>query len=322
MNHVAGKQVGATGGILIGSSDDHMVIGGVRLDLDRLINRDFLNPDSVDALRCRFQSAKPFPHLVLDHLFDAKLLDLVRDEFDLYPSEGWTFAGRKYEKIHRLLPKPKLGPAAQLYFSIINSGWFIEFLSQVTGVENLIPDPQLYGGGMHETRNGGLFEIHLDFNKHHKTLLANEMVFITYLNKDWQASWNGALELWDADTRSCTAEVLPEFGRTVILLYGLKSLHGHPRPLNAPEGLTRRSVAAYYYTNRQAKQICHEQHGTLFFVDGIARRSDMIRQFIKNILPPVALRSTENAKQTVKRLLPAPVLRAIRRMQAMISSNG
>ena len=41
MKHIAMKLDGATGDILIGSSDDLIVIRGVRLDLNRLINCGF-----------------------------------------------------------------------------------------------------------------------------------------------------------------------------------------------------------------------------------------------------------------------------------------
>ena len=112
---------------------------------------------------------------------------------------------------------------------IINSCWFIEFLSHVTGVDNFIPDPLFYGGGLHdETRNGGRFEIHIDFNKHYQALLDNEIVIINYLNKDWQASGRrvGIMGCWHAQSE---VEVLPERGITVILRHDLKSLRKYIR---------------------------------------------------------------------------------------------
>jgi hypothetical protein len=104
-----------------------------------------------------------------------------------------------------------------------------------------------------ETRNGGRFEIHIDFNKHYQALLDNEIVIINYLNKGWQASGRrvGIMGCWHAQSE---VEVLPERGITVILRHDLKSLHEYTRPLRTPENLKRRSVFANYYTNRQTKK--------------------------------------------------------------------
>lgn len=303
------------------NESDYVVIRGVRLDLNCLVDKDFLKQDSVIELNNRFQNGKPFPHLVLDNLFDTKLLDLVHDEFDMCKKEDWVLFSSKNEKIYRTPPKPLLGNAAELYFSTISSSRFINFLSQVTGIENLIPDPQLVGGGMHEVREGGKFAIHIDFDKHRKSLLDNELVFITYLNKNWQASWNGALELWDADKCIRTVKVLPEFGRTIIFRHSNKSLHGHPRPLKTPEGITRRSVTCYYYSNRQAEHNILKRHSTLFFVDGKIDRLEVIRRFIINAMPNVVLLSVDTVKQNVKKRLPAKVLQSIRRMKGWDDVN-
>ena len=191
------------------SASDYVVIRGVHIELNRLVNRNFFEPEKVARFRAQFQCAKSFPHIVFEDLFDPKLLELVHEEFDLFRDRDWRLVEGKHEEVQRSPPKPKLGPATQLYFSQINSGWFMDFLSGITGVINLIPDPQFYGGGMHETRNGGRFEIHVDFNLHHQTMLDNEMALITYLNKNWKPEYGGALELWDADTRSCFERYSP-----------------------------------------------------------------------------------------------------------------
>lgn len=70
---------------------------------------------------------------------------------------------------------------------------------------------------------------------------------IVYLNDDWQESYGGHLQLWDADMKHCVKKVLPNFGRVVIFRTDMKSNHGHPDPLTCPPGRTRKSLATYYY---------------------------------------------------------------------------
>jgi hypothetical protein len=45
----------------------------------------------------------------------------------------------------------------------LNSGPFIRFLETATGIEHLLPDPHLSGGGIHLSRHGGHLGVHADF---------------------------------------------------------------------------------------------------------------------------------------------------------------
>ena len=88
-----------------------------------------------------------------------------------------------------------LGPASRIYFVIVNSGWFTELLSSLTGVQELVVDQTLRFGGLHESRRGGKFSIHRDFERNACTGLKNEMALLTYLNEHWEPQWNGANRL-------------------------------------------------------------------------------------------------------------------------------
>ena len=69
-------------------------------------------------------------------------------------------------------------------------------LCAVTGIDDLIVDPTLFGGGMHAMPSGGRFDLHTDFQQHPRTKLDNRLVLITYLNPDWREDYGGMLELW------------------------------------------------------------------------------------------------------------------------------
>jgi hypothetical protein len=55
---------------------------------------------------------------------------------------------------------------APLLLYHFNSITFLEFLSNVTGIENLLPDPSFEGGGLRQIVRGGKLGIHAGFNKH------------------------------------------------------------------------------------------------------------------------------------------------------------
>lgn len=163
---------------------DFVSIRGVCLPRGELVNPALFAPGQRERLREQLVSAIPFPHLVLENTFHPTLLELVAEEFDALPSTYWAEVKTPYESTRRSVLGAALGPASQLYFDIINSGWFIDWLSSITGVPYLLPDPKLFGGGLHESRTGATFAVHRDFNRHRHLGLRNEMVFITYLNKD------------------------------------------------------------------------------------------------------------------------------------------
>ena len=217
-------------------------------DSDDFFAPGALSKQNVSALRRQFANARPFPHVVIDGLFRPEFLDRVLDDYTA-GFHDWVHYDTANEVKTGTRPNAKLGRGSQRYFDVIHRGQFIQFLTGVTGIQGLLPDPSLFGGGLHKIECGGRFSPHIDFNKHPVTLLDNRLVFITYLNKGWQASYGGARELWDLETKQAVEEVVPVFGRSILFAHSSISLHGHPNPVMTPDKRARRSVAAYYYTN-------------------------------------------------------------------------
>jgi 2-oxoglutarate-Fe(II)-dependent oxygenase superfamily protein len=259
-------------------------IRGVDLPQDKLVDSNLFEPAARTALRERLVRALPFPHLVLEGVFNPGLLNLIRGEFDSIGDGAWEAHRDTHENTHRSMMGARLGPASQLYFDIVNSGWFTEWISSITNVPYLLPDPKLFGGGLHESRTGGHFAVHRDFHYHRFVGLKNEMVFITYLNKDWRPEWGGALELWDRERKQCEVRIQPEFGHSVLMLHGPASFHGHPTPLSIPEGQTRRSVTAYYYTSPHADQPTEDEIGSRFLSAG---RLYELKRLARMLTPPL-----------------------------------
>lgn len=266
------------------TAENFVTIRGRRLDLDDLVDKRLHDENYLQELRERVKSAQPFQHCVEDGWFNPILLELVLEEFDDKADPAWRVISDKYQTTRRWVVGSNLGPASQLYFSIVNAGWFVRMLSFITGVDQLVVDSQLHSGGLHETKPGGRFGIHRDFDRHVHTGLHNEMVLITYLNKQWQPEWNGALELWDPTASQKVSSIEPEFGRTIIMLHGKSSFHGHPNPLTPPEGVVRRSLAAYFYTNRFAERDRAARASSKFL---FLTSSDRARRIGRAIMPPI-----------------------------------
>ena len=203
----------------------------------------------ADAHSAGYQTADPFPHVVIDDFLPAEVIDRVNAEFPGPGDEAWhRFKGDQEVKLAtddlRLIPA-----FTQQLLDQFNSGAMIDFLEQLTGISGLIPDPHLWGGGLHQIETGGLLKVHSDFNWHDQLLLDRRLNLIVYLNDDWDPSWGGALELWNRDMTSCRQRVVPVANRCVVFSTTDYSFHGHPEPLACPPDRTRRSLALYYYSN-------------------------------------------------------------------------
>jgi len=238
--------------------------------------------------------AKPFPHAVFDDFFDPELLELVLAEFPKPGQIKWqSFDNNEEVKLASAL-ESSFGPVTRLLMYHLNSKTFLQFLSAVTGIDNLIPDPGFEGGGLHQIVPGGKLGVHADFNKHRDYNLDRRLNLLLYLNKDWPAEYGGNLELWDRSMTRCEAKVAPLFNRVMVFGTTDFTYHGHPDPLQCPQGMTRKSLALYYFTNGRPAEEVTGEHSTIFkerFADEFKPAPERrLRRFAADLLPPIITR--------------------------------
>jgi hypothetical protein len=261
---------------------DTITISGRAIAFDSLLNADIV--DEAETLHDAFKAADPFPHIVLDGLFSPDLLDAICEDFEDVSARQMKRRKTANEYTFRSKADTVIPLSAQLYFDTVNSNRFVQFLSVLTGIPALVTDPYLRNGGMHESRDGGKFDMHIDFTKHPVTNLDNRLVMITYLNRGWQDSFGGVLELWNAKEQRCVRKVVPEFGRTIIFEQTPDSLHGHPDPIRTPDGRKRRSLATYFYSNGRDDGAAQSRHDTHFVAP---QGSSAWVKAAKYVLPPI-----------------------------------
>lgn len=263
------------------------------LTLDRFLPLERMNELAVSA-NTEYRNAKPYPHVVFDNFFDPEILDQVLGEFPAPSAIRWQQFDNAHEIKLASAAETSFGPATRLLMYHLNSITFLEFLSKVTGIENLIPDPTFQGGGLHQIVRGGKLGLHADFNNHSRYNLDRRLNLLVYLNKNWREDYGGHLQLWDRDMRNCEAKVLPVFNRVMVFGTTDYTFHGHPDPLQCPEGMTRKSLALYYFSNGRPSEELSGEHSTLFRArdekDFALSRQQRIRNIVSDILPPIVSR--------------------------------
>ena len=261
----------------------------------------------ADGKRDAYASAHPFPHIVIDGFLPDEVLDGVLAEFPKPHQADWFAFDSPLERKLATKDDSTMGEATRHLFTELNSGPFIDFLERLTGIDGLVPDPHLIGGGLHQIERGGHLKVHADFNRHPRTGLERRLNLLLYLNRSWREEYGGALELWSRDMSTSEAQILPVFNRCVVFSTTDTSYHGHPEPLGCPEGETRKSMALYYYSKGRPGE-AGDEHNTLFQ----ARPGEQLPVDEVEESPP----PRERFKAGVRRVAPPILLDALRRLRA------
>ncbi len=216
--------------------------------------------------RPHYLSASPWPHAVFDDFLPETVAQNILEEFPSPDYPMWL--DWKVRDPENQPKKQGIGHASNLELAspiihniifAFNSFPFLNFLENLTAIEQLLPDPYLNGGGIQQVLNGGKLSVHTDFNRIESLGLYRRINILLYLNKDWQPEYNGELELWTPDLDQCAKSISPNFNRLVVFETNKKTFHGHPKPLNLPPNVTRKAVTLYYYTSHAADNKKYDQ---------------------------------------------------------------
>ncbi len=275
---------------MVGSAQQEMVRDADDLGVKSFLPLKKMTRDSAIWAE-QYRNNRPFPHIGIDDFFDdAVIKNLVASypgEYDASWDRRFLDAGAYEEQKLGLDRLEDFPPYIQQFVNALNSRIFVEFLERVTGIDGLIPDPYLLGGGLHMIPRGGRLAIHADFNNHRKLRLDRRLNLLLYLNHDWREEWGGALELWDKDVKTKEKAYLPVANRVVVFATTDTAYHGHPDPLTSPKGKYRRSIALYYYTNGRPEEEKSDDHTTIFKMRPNEVRRRRALDAVKPFVPPI-----------------------------------
>ena len=203
----------------------------------------------ASELASTYRSGNPYAHIVIDNLLDDEIARMIDKDFPTVGDEGWIHYLHYNEKKHGLNKMDALPESIQEVIKFFNSSKMVKWLEELTGIQNLIADTDMEGGGLHQSQNGGFLNVHADFTVHpHKRNWQRRVNLLLYLNDNWKEEYGGALELWSRDMKTCVQKIQPIFNRGVIFNTDADSYHGFPDPIQCPQSVTRKSIALYYFT--------------------------------------------------------------------------
>ncbi len=254
----------------------------------KAINPRYAEDAVILQLQKEFNEAHPYRHMVLDNFLEKDLADSIFDNFPSIEKLNKHYHGLNEQKSEGSNFSDFHQDFTVLREALMNQE-FYQWLSKVTGIENVFITDDNLGTGLHQGSNGSFLDIHIDFNIHTKLNVHRRLNLLIYMNKGWDNAWGGQLEMWNADMTKLEKAVDPTFNRCVVFETSDISYHGYSK-ITVPEGVTRKSFYSYLYTNERAGAT--KFHDTVFK----AKPQDSAAKKIKTTVK-------ENLKNFTKRQL-------------------
>lgn len=226
-------------------------------------------PRDAGRYRDTFVHADPFKHVVIEDFFEPSFAEQLLADFPKFdPALATNEAGRTGGKAANTNIR-QISPVYRDLYELIASGPFLDLMSRLSGIPDLIADPKMYGGGTHENQHGQELDPHVDFNYDEAEQLHRRLNVIVYLNKGWRTEWGGAIEI-HSNPREPDGNRIgsydPLFNRCVMFETNEHSWHGFPK-IELPAGqrhLSRKSISIYLYSKDRPAEEVAPMHGTFY----------------------------------------------------------
>jgi Rps23 Pro-64 3,4-dihydroxylase Tpa1-like proline 4-hydroxylase len=267
---------------------------------------ELINPFDHEEFKKNLLSVEPFPHFCIDNFLNEDFANEVYESFPTYEEAkklGKEFGAVNEKRKIQVTDSSKFSPAIKKLSDLLGSQEYVDMWSELTGVPNLLADPKLIGGGIHETNSGGHLDVHVDFNFVEKEQLHRRLNILIYFNKDWKEEYGGYLDVWDADVKKQYGYFEPKFNRACGFLTSEISYHG-VTPITCPPDMMRKSFATYFYTKEAPEGWSGEKHSTVFK----ARPNQWVRGHVA--MPAEnTMRSAKSMYQNMKKGIKSVVLK-------------
>ena len=234
--------------------------------MDNIIRHISNTFNDTVKLNDRFVGTPPYPMIVLDNFLPNDTALQLEKEADVIPEKHWTEFTRKGGYMQECNDM-SAAPEAQELVNQIHSQQGMNWLSNITGIKDLIPDPYLVGAAYSKSYRGDNLGIHTDFNWNDEIKVHRMLSMIVYLNSDWKPEYGGDLQFKDFDNKKTIQSVAPLFNRAVIWRYHKRGFHGYPEPLACPEGMSRKTFRIFFYVSDAEYKEDDRPHRSLYWYD-------------------------------------------------------
>lgn len=210
---------------------------------------------NVQELKKKYKNAKPFDHVIIDNFWKKEIAEELEKEISNFMIQGNEVSvyDNIFEKKITCNHYDNFPKTVYQAFSYLNSSLFVNLLSEITGIKEIITDIGLHGGGLHIHPNQGKLNVHKDYSIHPKLGKERRLNIIIYMTPNWNDDWGGSLELWSHNYKTNKphekiTSISNIFNRAILFDTTQNSWHGLPEEIKMPPGVKRQSMAVYFLT--------------------------------------------------------------------------
>lgn len=252
-----------------------------KLILSRLQNIEY------KYLKQKYKESGTINHLVIDNLLPHDLACKLSISFP--PEKELVFLNKLQEIKYIGVNFSKSQKIVEECLYAFQDHSVIEAVSFITGIKNIMGDPELYAGGISSMSNGCFLNPHID-NSHDRTMdKYRRLNLLYYVNKKFNsASDGGELILYPKGIKKEEIKLTCDFNRLVIMRTDNKSLHGVNK-INSK--LNRRKCISNYYFSKESPSGNNYYHSTTFrgfkrqYIKGtLLRINGLSKTYIKKII--------------------------------------
>lgn len=162
----------------------------------------------------------------------------------------------------------------------------VKIVEEITSLEEMLPDSNLYAGGISLMATGNFLNPHLDNSHDNDKENYRVLNLLYYVTPEWKEEFGGNLELWDNGMNFKQRTIHSKFNRLVLMITNKTSIHSVSKVVTDGK---RCCVSNYYFSKKPAES--HEYfHVTSFYgrpeepVKNVLLRLDaFIRQRIRKL---------------------------------------
>ena len=144
---------------------------------------------------------------------------------------------------------------------VFHESEIVNKISKITGFKEMVPDYQLYAGGLSSMSKNSFLNPHLDNSHNDDGSMFRVLNLLYYVSKDWKFDYGGNLVLFPKGMDDKSITLHSKFNTLVLMETNNESYHGVSKVTN---NLPRRCVSNYYFSNFSTNNSDYN-HVTSFF---------------------------------------------------------
>ncbi|WP_299901393.1 2OG-Fe(II) oxygenase [uncultured Aquimarina sp.] len=180
--------------------------------------------DNEEVLKTHFdQTSQKIGYFYIDNLLPDDIAKEIFEKFPLTKDVQVKRSIREYKYVAAQMNK--YDPLLEEVIYAFQDQKIVDFIAEICGYVDVVPDENLYAGGISMMGKGNYLNPHLD-NSHDKDVeLWRVLNLLYYVTPNWEMDNGGNLELWPDGLKEAPITINSSFNRLVIMTTHKTSWH-------------------------------------------------------------------------------------------------